>query len=104
MQQVFATGKDCALACGSSVREGDTSASTLFLQGSHDRLLAIAGILALVGAIFLLLFRRWRKAYAKREGEEYFAALAEAIPQIVWTAVPGGGIDYCNQRLYELTG
>ena len=30
--------------------------------------------------------------------------LAEAIPQIVWTAVPGGGIDYCNRRFYELSG
>jgi len=30
--------------------------------------------------------------------------LAEAIPQIVWTAIPGGGVDYCNQRWYDLTG
>src|SRR4029077_17785528 len=83
-------------------QEGDTSGSAMFLQGSYSRLLAIVGVLAIVGAIFL--FRRWRKTYAKRLGEEYFAALVEAIPQIVWTAVPGGGIDYCNQRLYELTG
>ena len=39
-----------------------------------------------------------------REGEQRFQLLAEAIPQIVWTAIPGGGIDYCNQRFYELTG
>jgi len=30
--------------------------------------------------------------------------MAEAIPEIVWTAVPGGGIDYHNRRWSELTG
>lgn len=30
--------------------------------------------------------------------------LAEAIPEIVWTALPGFGLDYCNQRLCEATG
>src|ERR1039458_2429726 len=38
------------------------------------------------------------------DAETRFRLLAEAIPQIVWTAVPGGGIDYCNQRFYDLTG
>ncbi len=43
-------------------------------------------------------------AHTARDGEARFHLQAEAIPQIVWTAVPGGGIDYCNQRWYELTG
>ncbi len=38
------------------------------------------------------------------DGEARFRMLAEAIPQIVWTAIPGGGVDYCNRRWYELTG
>jgi len=37
-------------------------------------------------------------------GEAHFRAMAEAIPQIVWTAIPGGGLDYCNQRWCDLTG
>jgi diguanylate cyclase (GGDEF)-like protein/PAS domain S-box-containing protein len=41
---------------------------------------------------------------AARDGEAHFRILAEAIPQIVWTAVPEGGFDYCNQRWYDLTG
>jgi diguanylate cyclase (GGDEF)-like protein/PAS domain S-box-containing protein len=41
---------------------------------------------------------------AARDGEARFRMLAEAIPQIVWTAVPKRGVDYCNQRWYELTG
>jgi diguanylate cyclase (GGDEF)-like protein/PAS domain S-box-containing protein len=38
------------------------------------------------------------------DGEARFRTLAEAIPQIVWTALPDSGVDYCNRRWYELTG
>jgi diguanylate cyclase (GGDEF)-like protein/PAS domain S-box-containing protein len=41
---------------------------------------------------------------AARDGEARFRMLAEAVPQIVWTALPEQGVDYCNQRWYELTG
>ncbi len=43
-------------------------------------------------------------AEAAQDGETRFHMLAEAIPQIVWTVVPGKGRDYCNQRWCELTG
>jgi PAS domain S-box-containing protein len=36
--------------------------------------------------------------------EERYRSLAEAIPQIVWTAKPDGYIDYFNQRWFEFTG
>ena len=36
--------------------------------------------------------------------EEQFRTLAEAIPQIVWTAQPDGGLDYYNQRWFDYTG
>ena len=38
------------------------------------------------------------------EEDPRFRTLAEALPQIVWTAIPGKGVDYCNRRWYELTG
>ena len=38
------------------------------------------------------------------DGEARFRTLAEAIPQIVWTALPDSSVDYCNRRWYELTG
>lgn len=41
---------------------------------------------------------------AARDGESRFRILAEAIPQIVWTAGPDGAVDYCNSRWQELTG
>ncbi|MFZ0804914.1 MAG: diguanylate cyclase [Candidatus Sulfotelmatobacter sp.] len=41
---------------------------------------------------------------AARSGEEQFRTLAEAIPQIVWTAGPDGLTNYINHRWYEMTG
>ena len=39
-----------------------------------------------------------------RESERRFRALAEALPQIVWTAGAEGGVEWFNQRWYEYTG
>ncbi|HEY9775393.1 MAG TPA: PAS domain S-box protein [Planktothrix sp.] len=39
-----------------------------------------------------------------RESEVRFNTLANAIPQIVWTAQPGGRIDFFNDRWLEYTG
>lgn len=39
-----------------------------------------------------------------REDLSHFRILAEAIPEIVWTASPDGRTDYCNKRWYEMTG
>ncbi len=40
---------------------------------------------------------------ALRESEQRFRHLADAMPQIVWTARPDGAIDYMNRRWHELT-
>ncbi len=36
--------------------------------------------------------------------EQHYRLLAEAIPQIVWTALPDGTTDYFNQHWFEYTG
>ncbi|MBI3652093.1 MAG: response regulator [Acidobacteria bacterium] len=36
--------------------------------------------------------------------EKHFHHLADAMPQIVWTAKPDGAIDYCNQQWFDYTG
>lgn len=36
--------------------------------------------------------------------EQRYRLLAEAIPQIVWTATPDGGADYFNQHWFDYTG
>jgi PAS domain S-box-containing protein len=39
-----------------------------------------------------------------RESEARFRALAQAIPNHVWTARPDGGLDWFNERVFEFSG
>lgn len=45
-----------------------------------------------------------RAEEALRESERRFRQLADAMPQVVWTAGPDGEIDYLNRRWMEYTG
>ncbi|MFC4173476.1 PAS domain-containing protein [Microvirga sp. GCM10011540] len=38
------------------------------------------------------------------EGETKFRAIAEAMPQMIWSTRPDGETDYCYRRWYEFTG
>jgi PAS domain S-box-containing protein len=51
------------------------------------------------------LFESARQERANAEANErYYRFLAEAIPEIIWTAQPDGTVDYFNQRWYDFTG
>jgi len=70
------------------------SASTLFV---------------LVGVIASSFFDRFldmqrSNLNASRERESYFRTIAEALPEIIWTATPDGVDDYFNPHCYEYTG
>jgi len=45
-----------------------------------------------------------RNEAALRQSEARLRVLADAMPQIVFTAMPNGSIDYFNRKWYELTG
>ncbi|HSM82084.1 MAG TPA: PAS domain-containing protein [Nodosilinea sp.] len=40
---------------------------------------------------------------ALRRSELHFRTLANAMPQMFWTALPNGHLEYCNQRWYDYT-
>jgi len=48
--------------------------------------------------------RHRRAAEQLRASEERFRQLADAMPQIVWTARPDGWLDYYNQPWFDYTG
>ena len=57
-----------------------------------------------VGARVGLFMEHAAGREALRESEQRFRLLAEAVPQIIWTARPDGAIDYCNQRWLDYSG
>ncbi|HTE45273.1 MAG TPA: PAS domain S-box protein [Gemmatimonadaceae bacterium] len=66
----------------------------------------VVGIVVL-GAAILAAFLDQRMRQAARDTlvrDERYREMAEAMPQIVWTATPDGMVDYFNQRWVEYTG
>lgn len=79
------------------------------VQPSYEYLmLTVAVVLLVMAACATVFYARRRRpelssSSPATEGES-FRTLAEAIPQIVWTAAPDGQTTYINQRWYEMTG
>lgn len=78
----------------------------MLISGSYDFRLVALSVALVIAIAFLgrLLAMQGEAVTAARDGEARFHALAEAIPQIVWTSTPEGLVDYCNRRWYEFTG
>jgi len=71
--------------------------------------LGLAVALAGVGLALEQTFRGREAALARhqeelRASEERFRTLADAMPQLAWTARADGHVDYFNRRWYEYTG
>jgi len=71
--------------------------------------IAVSSLLALtlvVVTAFLdrLLSAQKTVAEAAEKGEKYFRTMADAIPQIIWTALPNGQFDFYNGRWSDYTG
>lgn len=62
------------------------------------------GALRLVVLISSDMTDRARRERALRESEERFRALADSMPQLVWTAASDGVVDYYNARVREYAG
>jgi PAS domain S-box-containing protein len=80
-----------------------------FIAGSLDhrlvQLVISMGVLALTGLTLGAIVAERRLARAQfQAAERGFQVLAEALPQMVWTADASGWIDWYNHRWYEYTG
>ena len=62
------------------------------------------GSLAGLVVVFRDVTRQKQAQQELRESERRYRALADSMPQIVWTAKPDGSFDYFNRRWYEYTG
>ncbi|HTE45600.1 MAG TPA: PAS domain S-box protein [Gemmatimonadaceae bacterium] len=84
--------------------------TSVLVQGTADHdvtlIATIVGVVVLVAAIlFALLGRRARQKMSEVVvANARYREMAEAMPQIVWTATPDGRVDYFNRRWFEYTG
>ena len=82
---------------------GTEDARRPFLQNDLDVLVSVAALIAQL-VQFAHWYDRQRAEAARREHEERFRQLIEAMPQLVWTALPDGQRDYFNTRWLQYTG
>jgi diguanylate cyclase (GGDEF)-like protein/PAS domain S-box-containing protein len=70
---------------------------------STSTLFVLAGAIAFSSFVRFIDLQRF-DLKASRERELYFHTIAEAVPEIIWTATPDGQDDYFNQRCFDFTG
>ncbi len=78
-----------------------SSLATVVISVTSFLVMLLAILTAFVDRLLAL---RTGIANAARDGEAQFRTLAEALPQIIWTAGSDGKTTYINQRWYEMTG
>ena len=75
------------------------------LDARLSLLVTFMAMLAVSGMLLGAIIAERRKATAQSQAaERRFHLVAEAVPQMVWTADPTGWIDWHNERWYEYTG
>lgn len=86
-----------------------STSHTIHISALGIVIISVSTLVVLLLAMLIAFFDRMLTmqeavANAARDGEIQFKTLAEAIPQIVWTADANGETTYINQRWYEMTG
>jgi diguanylate cyclase (GGDEF)-like protein/PAS domain S-box-containing protein len=71
--------------------------------------IGVSALGVLLGAIASSFFDRFmvlQRSFldAARERESYFHTMAEAVPEMIWTADPEGRYDYFNHRAFDYMG
>jgi diguanylate cyclase (GGDEF)-like protein/PAS domain S-box-containing protein len=93
----FPTGKPLEIAHAVSI-------SSLGITAISVGTLLVLAMVIVASFLDRLLAAQRVAASEAKKGEIYFQTLADAIPQIVFTARPDGDIDFYNKRWYEFTG
>lgn len=101
------------------LRHGVVSGISVIIYGQPDQPFGVLGahttherqftddeahFLQTMANVLAAAIQRRRAEVALRDSENRFRALADSVPEIVWTSLPDGRCDYVNRRWYEFTG
>jgi len=90
------------------VLEGHGKMNMLQSGNDYGFLVLLVGVTVVASWIAPILLgrfvRRKGRLETDRGRELYFQTMAEAVPEIIWTADPDGADDYFNQRCFDYTG
>lgn len=81
-------------------RDGTRSFASVLITALRDKTGSLRGFSKLTRDIT----ERQKAEELLRKSEKDLRQLADAMPQIVWTALASGEIDYCNRQWREVTG
>ncbi len=70
----------------------------------HGAPMVIDGQITGIFGVVVDVTEQKRAAEALKKSERSFRQLADAMPQLVWTADPDGNVDYYNRRVEEFSG
>lgn len=111
MDQVFESGKTySSIDMGIPFKKGESIETRYFsfsLTPVEDRQREIEGIMLMMFETTEAVVIRQRLEAERdklQKSEERFRQLADAMPQLVFTATPQGDIDYVNERSIEFDG
>ena len=87
-------------------RAGSVRAELMFVRKDGSKFLGdLTSTLFSGGELAIVIIRdiseRKRIEEETRANERHYRLLSEYIPHLVWSALPDGGIDYCNKRLLD---
>ena len=104
--RAFYRGLGVRAIAGVPLRKGERTVAAMSLQQREPRdwKAAELELLAHVASRCYESIERGRVERTLRDSERQFRQLADAMPQIVFTAGPDGKVEYFNRQWYEYTG
>ena len=86
------------------VSMADATKRLFLMRGVHGGAAGISGVLIDMDDSQMPEERLFREAEEARKRHLSYAAIADAMPQMVWSARPDGFVDYYNSGWYRFTG
>ena len=102
LKDIFETGKPYIAKEDEVHLDVDGKLQTFYFNFSYKPLRDASGSIYAIMNVAVDVTELVNAREKAKANENEYRTLAEAMPQMVWTAVPSGKIDYCNRNMCEM--